>query len=889
MSWLRSIAFRLRSILSKGRAERELTEEFQFHLESQVQENLARGMSEGEARRVALLAFGGVESAREECREARSITWAENLFADVRYALRAMRRSPAFTTVAIATLALGIGANSAIFSVANAMLFRRLPVRTPEQLVLLSETDGRQTFSRTSYQLYQSFPQGAIFTGLTATAVEQAVWIGPGRSEFINVEIVTGNYFETLGIKAQIGRTIQADDDRLPGAHPVTVLSDTFWRRHFGADPDVIGRNISLAGGTFRVIGVSPPNFNGLEIDEPSDIWVPLMMTAQVRPGFQPWKPLPRANWLHLVGRLKPGVSWHSGETAATVIYRQWRESAAEGARAGARTIPSQVRIGFIPAHKGFSVMRAQFSQPLLVLMVAVGFVLFVACINVATMLVARTAARQKEIATRLALGSSAGRLAQQFLVEGVLLALLGGIAGLFMAFTLAPALLRFLLPSANPSGIKALPDPSVIGLTLAVSALTAVLFGLGPVLSAAKPHVSLALKGEMQWTNVASRRFSLRNLMAIAQIALSLILLIAAGLFVRTLRNLQGVELGFAMQNVSLLEFYPPLSGYSDQDSRRFYQNVVDQLARVPSVSAVSFANLYTFNGSSERTSLQGDGISSDEGTDAETSYVGPEYFKTLGIPIVRGREFTTQECARSEKDVAIVSQTLARHLFGDTDPIGRRVNRSPYSQLVVGVAADVKYNSLREPSPGIFYTPGPWGYTTVLVRTHDPAAKVSGMIRQEVERIDRRVPVRRISTLEEQVKQSLRTERLLATLSGIFGVLVSLLAAVGVYGVVSYSVNSRTGEFGIRMAPGANRADVLWLVLRGTFGVVAVAAVIGVPLAVGLTRFLSHMLYGLSPSDPWTLGVAVFIIAGAALVASCAPAVRAARLDAAGALRRG
>src|SRR5439155_9358539 len=345
----------------------------------------------------------------------------------------------------------------------------------------------------------------------------------------------------------------------LPGAHPVAVLSYAFWSRQFGGDPDVVGRNVSLAGGTFQVIGVSPPHFGGLEIDEPADIWVPLMMTEQVRPGFQPWKPLPRSNWLHLVGRLKPGVSWKSGEAAATLVYQQWRESAAAGNSDGARTVPSRVRIGFMPAQKGFSVVRAHFSQPLLVLMVAVGFVLFVACINVATMLLARTAARQKEIATRLALGSSIGRLAQQFLVEGVLLALLGGLAGLFVAFTLAPALLRFLLAGAGPSELKVLPNLNVIGLTLTVSTLTGVLFGLGPALSATKPNASLALKGELPWAAAAWKRFSWRNLMVMTQIAPSLMLLIAAGLFVRTLRNLQDVDLGFAMQNVSLLEFYPP------------------------------------------------------------------------------------------------------------------------------------------------------------------------------------------------------------------------------------------------------------------------------------------------------------------------------------------
>jgi predicted permease len=876
-------------MLSKSRAERELAEELQYHIEAQAQENLEKGMSESEARRAAMLAFGGLDKFREECREAHGTIWGENLFADVRYALRSMRRSPGFTAVAIATLALGIGANSAIFSVANAMLFRRLPVRAPEQLVLLSETDGVQTRSRTRYQVYQSLRQLAVFTGITATSMEQAVWIGPGHSGFINVEIVTGNYFETLGIDALFGRTIQADDDRLPGAHPVAVLSYAFWSRQFGADPDVIGRNISLAGGTFQVIGVSPPHFDGLEIDEPADIWVPLMMTEQVRPGFQPWKPLPRSNWLHLVGRLKSGVSWKSGEAAATLVYQQWRESSAEGGPGEAGTGPSRVRIGFTPAQKGFSSIRAQFSQPLLVLMVAVGFVLFVACINVATMLLARTAARQKEIATRLALGSSVGRLAQQFLVEGVLLALLGGLAGLFVAFTLAPELLRFLLAGAGPSGLKVLPDMNVSGLTLAVSTLTGVLFGLGPALSAAKPNASLALKGELPWATAAWNRFSWRDLMVMAQIALSLMLLIAAGLFVRTLRNLQDVDLGFFMQNVSLLEFYPPVSGYSDQETRRFFLDAVEQLARAPGVIAVSFGSLYTFNGSSERTSIQGDGTLGDEGTDAETSYVGPGYFKTLGVPIVRGREFTAQECARSEKDVAIVSQTLARRLFGDTNPIGRRVRRPPFNQTVIGVAADVRYNSLREPSPGIFYTPGPWGYTTLMVRTGAPAAGVSRMLRQEVERIDRRVPVRRVSTLEEQVKQSLRTERLLASLFAAFGVLVSLLAAVGVYGVVSYAVNSRTGEFGLRMALGANRADVLWLVLRGILGVVGLAVLIGVPLALALTRFLSHMLYGLSPSDPWTLGAAVIMIAIAALIASCAPAIRAARLDAAAALRRG
>jgi predicted permease len=376
---------------------------------------------------------------------------------------------------------------------------------------------------------------------------------------------------------------------------------------------------------------------------------------------------------------------------------------------------------------------------------------------------------------------------------------------------------------------------------------------------------------------------------MATGQIAISILILIAAGLFVRTLRNLHSVELGFAVKNVWLLEFYPHLSGYNEQQSDRFFQDLVDELGRSPGVNSVSYANLYSFNGLSEQTSVESDGGTAGEAVEVETSYVGPGYFKTLGVPILRGREFNAQECAAAEKKVAIISQSLARQLFGQADPIGRVIRRPPYAQTVVGVSADVKYNSLRESSPGILFTPGIWGYTTVIARTQTPSATLPGMIRREVERIDKRVPIRRISTLQGQVERSLQTERLLASLLGIFGALVALLSGVGVFGVVSYAVNSRTQEFGIRMALGATPAEILWLVLRGALKRVRAALVLGVPLSLALSRFLAHMLYGLSPSDPWAIGAAVVLIAGAVLIASLAPAARAARLDAVEALRRG
>ena len=885
--WWYIVPIRLRAIFRPNTVEQELDDELRFHLDLQTEANLARGLEPGPARQAALSALGNLEGRKEECRGARGSIRVENLVADLRYALRGIRRSPGFAAVAIATIALGIGANSALLSVANAMLFRRLPVHAPAELFLLAETDGQRARNRMSYQVYDYLRQSSAFSGVIATSVEKSVLLAPTYAEFINVEIVTGNYFETLGVHPQLGRTIETDDDRLPGVRPVAVLSQSFWSRHFGADPKAIGANVALAGGTFQVIGVLPAGFTGLEIDEPTDIWVPFMMTEQVRPGFQPWKPLPRSNWLHLVGRLGTGVSQAGGEAAATLAYRQWQASAA-GNQPGGGNAPGRARIALLLALKGFSTIRAQFSEPLFILTGAVGFVLLVATINVASMLLARSAARKKEIATRLALGSSAGRLAQQFLIEGLLLALFGGIAGLVLAFALAPPLFRLLI-GPGPSPIDVLPDLNVIGLTLAVSALTGILFSLGPALSAAKPNVSVALRGEASGVVVASKRFSWRGLVATAQIAISLLILIAAGLFVRTLRNLHSVELGFAPKNVWLLEFYPHLSGYNEQESQRFFQKLVDGLGHSPGVNSVSYANLYSFNGLSEQTSVESDGGTAGEAVEVETSYVGPGYFKTLGVPILRGREFNAPECAAAEKKVAIISQSLARQLFGEADPIGHVIHRPPYAQTVVGVSADVKYNSLRESSPGILFTPGIWGYTTVIARTQTAAATLPGMIRREVERIDKRVPIHRISTLQEQVERSLQTERLLASLLGIFGALVALLSGVGVYGVVSYAVNSRTAEFGIRMALGATPAEILWLVLRGALRNVPAAIVVGVPISLALSRFLSHMLFGLSPADPWATGAAVVLIAGAVLIASLAPAACAARLDAVEALRRG
>jgi predicted permease len=806
--------------------------------------------------------------------------------ADCRYALRNLCRSPGFTAVAVAILALGIGANTALFSVVHAIYLRQLPVQAPEGLVLLVETDGTRSRDRESYQLYQYLRQhSGAFSGIVAASAEPAVWMGSNHSEFINVEIVTGDYFEMLGLRPAAGRLIQAEDDQSPGAHPVAVLSHAFWKRHFAADPGVAGRTIALAGGTFVIIGVAPKDFSGLEIDQPADLWVPLMMTPQVRPGLLPWNPLPRSNWLHLVGRLKPGVSQRAAAEAASVAYRQWQESLAgdDGGRAGGRRGAVHSRIALRSAQTGFSAVRGPFSRPLLVIMIAVGGVLIVSCINVANMLLARAVARQKEIGIRLALGSSTGRLAQQFLVEGVLLALLGGLAGLLFAVQLAGVVLRFAPWASAPAPFDVGPDLKVIGLTLTVSLLSGALFSLAPALWAAKSEVNAVLRGGPMWAG--SRRFGWRNLMVMAQITMSLVILVGAGLFVRTLRNLQQVEPGFAAANVSVLEFNPQLSGYTEQDHRRFLQEALLRLGRLPGVSAVSFANLYSFNGSSERTSIQGEG--NDEGMDVETSYVGPSYFTTLGAPILRGREFTMEECRANEKDVAIISPAVARGLFGDADPIGKHILRPPYRYTVVGVAGSVRYNSLREASPGILYTPGPWGYSTLLVRTQARGSAMSSVLQRAAEGIDRRVPVRRVSTLDRLVTQSLSTERLLAGAAAALGLLVSLLAAVGVYGVVSYAVNRRTAEFGVHMALGANRADILLLVLRETLLAAGLSILAGLPAAMLISRLISSMLYGLSAEDPATIGLAVALVLGTALVASCPAAVRAMRLDASTALR--
>jgi predicted permease len=903
MEWLRIFASRLRNFFRKRKLDGDLDAELQSHLVMLADEYVRRGMNSEQARQAARRDFGGVEQAKETYRDQRGLPFLETLVQDVRYALRMMRKSPGFTAVVILTLALGIGANTAIFSLTNAVLLKSLPVRDPDELVVLRYADAQAEEANEdfSYPMYQALrDKSSVFDGvLTRSGVAFNVTYA-GQSEWAYGELVSGNYYEVLGVRPWLGRLLSPEDDRTPGAHPVAVLSYGYWQTRFGSDASIVGRKILLDGQPMTVIGVSPPGFFGTELSRDPAIRVPMMMTLTFKPVPANRMQSARHRWLTILARRKPDITAARAQASTDVLYHQALEeqlnalgsSVTEHDRG--RVLSSHIRLD--DGSQGFAHLRGEMQRPLMLMFSVTAMVLLVACANLANLLLARSTKRRKEVAVRLAIGAGPRRLIRQWLTESILLGLLGGAAGILVAFWLKTGLIRF-VPADFSVNLKAPMDAKVMGFLVIASVFTGLLFGLAPALQISRSSVTEAMHGEAAVTFSRERVFSLRNALVFLQVALSLPLLIGAGLFLHSLRNLRGVDTGFIKENVFLANLNPSLNGYSTERIRSLYSDLLSRLRTLPEVRAASLTTSSVISGGWDQNGVRVEGYQprQDEDMSSNNAIVSPGYFASLGIPLVAGRDFTDQDTAGRSK-VAIVNQTFAHYYFGDANPLGKRMTtdddpKAPLDMEIIGVVRDAKYVNLREKPRRHFYTAlaqqARLFDMTLQVRTANDPRSIGDLVRVQVHELDPNLPLYATTTLEIQIDNSLIEERLLTWLSSLFGMLATLLAAVGLSGVVAFSVARRTREIGVRMALGAQRRDILFLAMSQMVPAVGLGLAVGLVAAYALNHLLGSMLYDVGSTDLATFTAAGILLATVAALAAYLPARRAAQVDPLMALR--
>jgi predicted permease len=804
----------------------------------------------------------------------------DDMVQDVRFGLRMLRKSPAFTLLAVLTLALGIGANTAIFSLLDRALVRSLPVDDPGELVTFVNEQGGAAI--VSYPLYVDLRDGGtdVLSGL-AGYFQRPFSLNDGeQSERLVGQIVTHNYFTVVGVQPALGRFFLPEEDRTAGTHPVAVIGHGFWRRRFAADPSVIGRTLSLNAEKYTVIGVTPAEFTGTTRGTANDVYVPSMMHPQARAGARGSMLSNRGfGWMRLVGRRAPGVTREQAQAALTVVLTNGPDPVVGPGKKG----PFASGVLLKDGRGGYSDRVADLAQPLTLLMGVLGLVLVIACANVANLLLARALARRKEIGVRLAVGASRWRLARQSLTEGTMLSLLGGAAGLLVS-TWTTRLLAG-LPQNDlwvPRMLDSQLDVRVMAFTLGVSVVTGIAFGLVPVLQAVKPDVVDALRSDAPAVG-RGRRFGTRNLLVVTQVALSLMVLVGAGLFVKSLRALQNVDPGFEPAKVVTASFDLGLNGYNEARGKQFVADVTHRVASLPGVESASVANILAFSDSFWISGATIEG--SSQALRFDFNAIGPNYFRTIGARLASGREFTEQD-GRDAPPVVMVNEAAARLYWPGRDPVGTKTNRGE----VVGVVANGKEKGLMKDTAPAMFLPVLQNYTpelTVHARVAtDPAALIASL-RRELRAADVTLPIYGVRTLAEQRDGALFTQRLAAAALLLFGLLALVLAAVGIYGMLSYAVTERTRELGIRLSQGAQPRDLIRLVISQGMLPTAAGLAIGVGSALALTRVIQGLLFGVSPTDPLTFTLIPLALMGVALVACWIPARRATRMDPVVALR--
>ncbi|HVL67483.1 MAG TPA: ABC transporter permease [Vicinamibacterales bacterium] len=822
-----------------------------------------------------------------------------HLVPDLRLALRGLRRNPLFAAVAILSLALGIGANTAIFTLLDQIVLRKLPVRAPDELVMLWQDAynmGSNAGTRMhSYPLYQDLQQRAepLSEVLCRRLVAASVSVG-NATERVTAEMVSGNYFSMLGVAPAAGRVFNSqEDDQIYNGHPVVVLSYDYWTTRFARDPGVVGSTILVNDHPMTIVGVSARGFVGLDPAQSPQIRVPILMKPVMLPDWT-WLRISdrRARWVQVFGRLKPGYTLESARAPLQGLFTQIRQyemslPVASTWSAYSREQFMKGRLVVESAAGGFSGIRNEFSTALLVLMCMVGLVLLIACANVANLLIARAFMRQKELAVRLSLGAGRGRLMAQMLVESLVLAALGAAAGLGVAVLLTRALLSLVPAGSAPLLLDAAPDTRILLFTLVLTVVTALVFGLVPAVRASRPDPWTTLKDTIGSVTGGRGSLFLRKGLVIAQVALSFVLLFGAGLFVRSLQNLKGTDTGVALDNLITFQLSPSLSGYDDERATRFYDALLERIRSAPGVTAAAFISVPILAGSEWDSSVSVEGHIAADGEDMQAfmNALSPGYFQTMQIPLLEGRDFTRAD-QKPQSTVAIVNRRFAEHYFKGQSAIGRRLGfggpNAPLDIEIVGVVADSLYEGPREGVRRQVFVPR-WGRQSAAfyVRTRTSSADAFHAARHEVRQLDASMPVYQMKTLRGQLEETLLTDRLIALLSAGFGLLATLLASIGLYGVMAFIVARRRRELGVRLALGAQPRGVIWLVMREVLLLLAVGLAVGVPAGLVLGRYVSSQLHGMQPHDPVIALATLALLAAVSVAAGLVPARRASQID--------
>ncbi len=966
-----------------------LDQDIRDHIERETQDNIERGMSPEEARYAAVRQFGNVTRVKQETREVWSFVWLEQLGQDIHYGLRMLVKSPGFAAVVILTLALGIGANTAIFSLVDAVMLRSLPVGNPSHLVVL-QWSARNSPNIHGYQsagdcpndlrfgarnpsgcsfsepMFREMAQAHFFSGTAAFANAGRLDLsGNGPPSVINGQIASGDFFRTMGVKAAVGRVFEPSDDS-PSAAPVAVLNYGYWQSAFGGSRDVIGRTIDLNNVAFTIIGVAEQRFTGITPGSDYDVWLPLSDAQRITDAMR-WQNRQGDVsywWLTIVGRLKPGTQlaqaqaavsglfcnemlhgsvplFHGGEMAGVPTPRPGAPAAGEAVRrqmvyggdgpmpksagnkpvilpapemaSGPKTLSTPAdnpEMTLVPAQTGLTGDRSRYSDPLYVLMLAVGIILLIACANVAGLMIAQAAARQKEMAVRLALGAGRARVVRQLLTESVMLSVLGGGLGILFAYWGAHAIISFVSSNqARPLGFATGVDLGVLGFTVTISLLTGILVGIAPAFRGARVDLTPALKegegGSTSSGHVGGKWFSIGNALVVAQVALAIVVLVGAGLLVRTLANLRSIDVGFDSHNILIFGIDPTLVGYKGPQVDTFYRDLQGRLSETPGVKSASYSMMPLLSNGLMVTMFHWPGTPQDQQSEADMLGIGPNFFETLHIPFLAGRGFNASDFKLSASNSGgtptsaptpvIVNQAFVEKYLGKENPLGKQFGESaggangPASPgyEIIGVVRDAKYDSLRREIHAMMYMPQSFGGASFELRTAADPQAILPAIREVVAQVNTNLPLFDVKTESEQIDRLLFQERLVARLSGFFALLALVLACVGLYGLLSYEVSRRTREIGIRMALGAHPASVLKLVLRQGVVLATVGAAVGIGVALGVTRYLTSMLYDVHANDPLTMIAVAILLTLVALAACYIPARRAMRVDPLVALR--
>jgi len=867
---MRRLVLRLLAFVRPARAERQLAREIASHLALIEEECLRRGMTADEARLAARRAFGAVERAKELHREARSFGWLDDLRRDVAYAARSLRRTPVFTTTVVATIALGLGANLAIFSLVNAVLLKTVPARNPGELMFLSvaSAGGQSRTSAPPYPCIENIRAGSrAFSAIAAFSFEAMTLTIDGQPEKVLGQVASGSYFDVLGIKPVLGRTLVPADEREPS---VAVLSHEYWQRRFGGAADVLGRQIGYQQRLLTVVGVTQNGFTGLEPGFTIHVTVPITIRGpELLSDQDRW-------WLKGVARLAPGYSREQALAEIDPLFQRFMKDTGQPVK--------ERRMDLVPAGRGLRSLREEFAEPLVLLMGITALVLLIACVNVANLLLARAAARRHEFATRVAIGASRGRLVRQLLTESVVLTGCGAAAGVLLASWLVTSLTAPLAAGPYPMRIDLQPDHRVAIFSGALCILTTILFGLAPALRAARSHTSADLRHGRGVVSPPGRRLMSfnRSAFVVVQIALTLVLTVAMSLLIGTLASLRGLDAGFRARDVPIFGVELLDSAGSAEQLADRWARLIDRIRQMPGVESASLSWLTPLSGRHRGVAM---GLPGVEPRPVALNHVSPAYFETIGIPLRGGRAFTSRD-DRAAPPVAILNETAARFHFGTRDPVGRRIVLMKTEREIVGVAADVKHLTLRDEIPHFVYVPvqqpvDRLSELLLAVRGRPDVNRLGEAIRREVRSAGSGVLVGPATTLREQLDRSLLRERWMSTLSGIFGLLGLALASVGLFGVMSFRVAGRLREVAVRMALGSSASAVRWRILRESLVIAVTGVAVGVPLSLMAARGLTGLLFGLSPTNPLVIAGCAIVLLAVAAGAAYVPARRASRVD--------